>query len=282
MNNKSTDNLNLIDLQKTVSKIRRTTFKAIAEAGGGHFGGSLSVIDILTVLYFEIMNIDPTNPEMDERDRFILSKGHGGPALYCTLAERGFFPHEWLSELDRNGGRIPKHVDRLKLPGSGIDVSSGALGQGLSIGVGMAITLKRDNKSNRVYVVMGDGECNEGQIWESAMTATKYKLDNLTGFVDRNVMQVDGTSNDVMPLEPFTDKWTAFGWNTLVVDGHNVQELLDACEKAKNTKDKPSVIIANTIKGKGISFMENRYEWHSGKITEEQFEKGLRELDERH
>jgi transketolase len=271
----------MIELEKTVSSIRRTTFKIIAEAGGGHFGGSLSVVDILTVLYFEVMNIDPADPEMEDRDRFILSKGHGGPALYCTLAERGFFPKNLLSELDKNGGRIPKHVDRLLFPNSGIDASSGALGQGLSVGVGMAISLKRDKRTNRVYVVMGDGECNEGQIWEAAMTAAKYKLDNLTGFVDRNVMQVDGNSNDVMPLEPFADKWAAFGWNTLAVDGHNVSELIDACNKAKNTKGKPTVIIANTIKGKGVSFMENRFEWHSGSISKEQLEIGLKDLDER-
>jgi len=268
-----------VDLQQTAHRIRQITFETIAKAGGGHFGGSLSVVEILTVLYFKVMRIDPQRPEMDERDRFVLSKGHGGPALYVTLAERGFFPKAWLSELDRAGGRIPKHVDRLKLPGSGIDVSSGALGQGLSVGAGMARAVKMDKRDTRVYVVMGDGECNEGQIWEAAMTAAKYKLDNLMGFVDRNQMQVDGASADVMPLEPFVSKWEAFGWNTLSVDGHDTQALLSAIDRARATEGKPSVIIANTIKGRGISYMENRPEWHSGSLTEEQLKIGKADLD---
>ena len=267
-----------IDLQAKAHEIRRFVFESIANAGGGHFGGSLSVVEILTVLYFKIMRIDPENPEWKERDRFVLSKGHGGPALYCTLAERGFFSKDLLAELDQGGGRIPKHVDRLKLPGAGIDVSSGALGQGLSVGAGMAQALKMDGRDSRVYVVMGDGECNEGQIWEAAMTASKYKLDNLIGAVDRNFMQVDGISDDVQPLEPFVDKWRAFGWNTISVDGHDTAALTRAFEEAQRHQGSPTVLIAATKKGKGVSFMEEHYEWHSGSVSPEQFQTGLADL----
>ncbi len=264
------------ELQQTAQRIRASTFKAIAEAGGGHFGGSLSLTEILTALYFNVLRIDPCNHQWDERDRFILSKGHGGPALYATLAERGFFPAEWLSELDQSGSRLPKHVDRFKLPG--IDVSSGALGQGLSIAVGMALAARIDGKDTRFYVVMGDGECNSGQVWEAAMAASKYHLDAITGIVDRNCCQVDGTSDDVMPLEPFASKWESFGWHVLCAHGHDVSVLIQAMESARAVADRPSVIIANTMKGKGVSFMECRYEWHSGKVTREMFETGMTEL----
>ena len=267
------------DLQEIANRIRQTTFKAIADAGGGHFGGCLSVVEILTALYFGILRIDPANPQMEERDRFVLSKGHGGPALYVTLAERGFFPKEWLSELDQAGGRLPKHVDRSKMPG--IDTSSGALGQGLSVGAGMALAAKMDSKDIRVYVVMGDGECNEGQVWEAAMTASKYHLDNLIGIVDRNNLQVDGTSDEIMPLESFASKWQSFGWNVLGVDGHNVEAILDAIKVAIDTKGRPTVIIAKTVKGKGVSFMEDRFEWHSGSVSQEQLESGMSELQGR-
>ena len=264
------------DLQDIAVSIRATVFRTIAKAGGGHFGGSLSVVEILTALYFKVLRIDPHNPTMQERDRFILSKGHSGPALYVTLAYRGFFPREWLAELDTSGGRLPKHVDRFKVPG--VDVSSGALGQGLSIGVGMSLAAKLDLSDTRVYVVMGDGECNSGQIWEAAMTAAKYHLDNLTAIVDRNHLQVDGPSDEVMPLEPFPDKWRSFGWNVISADGHSIPALLGAIEAAANAKHIPTVIIAETTKGKGISFMENRYEWHSGSVSPEQLETGLADL----
>lgn len=263
-------------LQKIADKIRLTTFKAMSDAGGGHFGGSLSVVEILTVLYFSVMNVDENNPNLHLRDRFILSKGHGGPALYATLVEKGFFPEDWLNELDKNGSRLPKHIDRSKAPG--IDVSSGALGQGLSVAVGMALAARLDKNPTQVYVVMGDGECNEGQVWEAAMSAAKFELCNITAFVDRNKMQVDGMSDDVMPLGDFADKWKAFGWHVEEVDGHDVGQILNAVGNAKNRKDKPSIVIANTLKGKGVSFMEGRPEWHSGAVTEEQMKKGIEDL----
>lgn len=265
------------DLQKKANKIRLNTFKAISNAGGGHFGGSLSESEILTVLYFKEMRIDPNNPQMEDRDRFVISKGHGGPGLYATLAERGFFPKELLGELDKNGSRLPKHVDRLKLPG--IDTSSGALGQGLSIGVGMAISSKIDSKDVRVYVLMGDGECDEGQIWEAAMSASKFQLDNLVGLVDRNFLQVDGTCEEIMPTEPLSKKWEAFGWHVACVDGHSVSEISKALNNARKIKGKPCVIIANTVKGKGVSFMEGSCAWHSGNLSPEQYEIAIEELE---
>jgi transketolase len=269
--------LSYIELQGIAAKIRLATFQAIAQAGGGHFGGSLSVIEILTALYFSALRIDPNNPQAHDRDRLVLSKGHGGPALYATLAEKGFFPKAWLSQLDTNGGRLPKHVDRLKVPG--VDVSSGALGQGLSVAVGMALAAKLDSLDTRIYVVMGDGECNEGQIWEAAMAASKYALCNVTGIVDLNRAQVDGFSCDVMPLAPFAEKWQAFGWSVLTVDGHDIEQIVSAIEQAKKTIERPTVIMAHTIKGKGVSFMEGRYEWHSGPVTREQYKSAISDLE---
>jgi len=213
------------DLQETAHRMRRETFKAIAGAGGGHFGGSLSEMEILTALWFKILRVDPANPLWEGRDRFILSKGHGGPGLYVILAELGYFPKEWLKELDKSGGRLPKHVD-LGIPG--VDISSGSLGQGLSIGIGMALASRIDGSDRRIYVVMGDGECDEGQVWEAAMAAVKYGLDHLTAVIDRNGVQVDGTCAEIMPNDPFVDKWKAFGWHVLRVDGHDVKALVEA------------------------------------------------------
>lgn len=264
------------ELKKTADKIRMTIFTAIAQAGGGHFGGVLSEIEILTVLYFSELKIDPKNPGKKDRDRFVLSKGHGGPGLYATLAERGFFPKEWLKELDKSGSRLPKHVDRFKLPG--IDISSGALGQGLSAGVGMALAAKLDSTGVRVYVLLGDGECDEGQVWEAVMTASKYRLDNLVAIIDNNRLQVDGPCGEVMPNEPMKERWKAFGWETKTADGHNTGEISAALKAAREIKGKPVVIIARTVKGKGISYMEGKYEWHSGKVSEEQFKQGVKEL----
>lgn len=265
------------DLQKTADDVRLAMFKAITQAGGGHYGGALSCVEILTLLYFKVMNIDPKNPHWDKRDRFILAKGHAGPTLYIILSELGFFPKDWLSELDQGGGRLPKHVDRLKTPG--IDFSCGPLGQGLSVGVGMALSAKMDSSDISVYVLLGDGECNEGQVWEAAMTASKYKLDNLTVIIDRNNLQVDGYSDEVMPMEPLDGKWESFGWNVLKADGHDVVDLEKAFDSAKVFKGRPTVIIANTKKGKGVSFMEDRFEWHSGKVTDEQYKIGVSDLE---
>jgi transketolase len=264
------------DLQEMSHKIRQTTFQAISHAGGGHYGGSLSISEILTVLYFKVMRVNSENPDDYERDRFILSKGHGGPALYTTLALRGYFPLSELDKLDKPLSKFPKHIDRLKL--KGIEASTGPLGQGLSIASGMGISLKQQHRSNRVYILMGDGECDSGQLWEAAMTASKYKLDNLTAIVDRNNCQIDGTCDEIMPLEPLGDRFTAFGWEVFTVDGHDIDALEKALDAAVRVKNKPSVIIANTIKGRGISFMENRFEWHSGALSKEQYEQAAKEL----
>jgi transketolase len=264
------------DLQEMSQKIRRTTFQAISHAGGGHYGGSLSISEILTVLYFKVMKVDPDNPDNDERDRFILSKGHGGPALYTTLALRGYFPVSELDKLDKPLSKFPKHIDRLKL--KGIEASTGPLGQGLSIACGMGISLKQQQRDNRVYILMGDGECDSGQLWEAAMTAGKYQLDNITAIVDRNNCQIDGNCDEIMPLEPLGDRFAAFGWHVFEADGHDIDSLLNAIEAAAHVKNKPSVILANTVKGKGISFMENRFEWHSGALSAEQYEQAAREL----
>jgi len=268
-----------LDLQKTAEKIRLATFKAIAGAGGGHFGGSLSIAEMLAVLYFEVMVIDPKNPDDEKRDRFVLSKGHGGPALYAAMAIRGYFPLSELEGLDQPLTKFPKHIDRLKL--KGIEASTGPLGQGLSIACGMGISFKQQDRSNRVYIIIGDGECDSGQLWEAAMTAAKYKLNNIIAFIDRNNCQIDGTCSEVMPTEPLVDKFTSFGWKAFQADGHDTDSLLSVIDKAKQVKEKPSVIIASTIKGCGVSFMENRYEWHSGKITDEQYKKALADLEAR-
>ena len=264
------------NIKEIAKQIRLETFKAIANAGGGHFGGCMSIIEILTVLYFKILKIDPKKPNNENRDIFILSKGHGGPALYTTLAVRGFFSLDDLKELDKPLSKFPKHVDRLKL--EGIEASTGALGQGLSIACGMAISLKRRNKKNNVYILLGDGELNSGQIWEAAMTASKYNLDNINAIVDRNNCQIDGSSEDVMPMEPLGLKFKAFGWDIYEVDGHDVGALSDVLEKTKKIKGKPKIIIAKTIKGCGLSLMENDYNWHSGSLNEEQLNSCLKDL----
>ena len=272
-------NEDLTELEKTADKIRLETFKAIANAGGGHFGGSLSVIEILTVLYFKVMDIDPSDPLKDDRDRFILSKGHAGPALYATLAARGYFPIEDLKDLDKPLSKFPKHVDRLKL--KGIDVSSGALGMGISVACGMALSARQQDKDLNVFVVLGDGEINSGQIWEAAMTASKYKLGNIITILDRNNCQIDGFSDEIMPLEPLEDKWRSFGWNVLSADGHDIASLLSAIENAKKNAASPNIIIANTKKGCGVSLMEGKWQWHSGRITYDECNTCIAELESR-
>jgi len=272
-------NEDLTELEKTADKIRLETFKAIANAGGGHFGGSLSVIEILTVLYFKVMDIDPADPLKDDRDRFILSKGHAGPALYATLAARGYFPIEDLKDLDKPLSKFPKHVDRLKL--KGIDVSSGALGMGISVACGMALSARQQDKDLNVFVVLGDGEINSGQIWEAAMTASKYKLGNIIAILDRNNCQIDGFSDEIMPLEPLEDKWRSFGWNVLSADGHDIASLLSGIENAKKNAASPNIIIANTKKGCGVSLMEGKWQWHSGRITDDECNTCIAELESR-
>ena len=263
-------------LRATADRIRKTTFTAITNAGGGHYGGRLSISGILACLYFEVMKVDPENPADPGRDYFVLSKGHAGPALYTTLAVRGYFPEKDLEKLDKPLSKFPKHVDRLKL--AGIEVSTGPLGQGFSIACGMAVGLKRMGKPNRVYALLGDGELNSGQVWEAMMTGAKYRLGNLIAIVDRNGCQIDGKTDDVMPLDPLGDKLRAFGWHVQEIDGHDIEAILQAIGTAQKSPDSPQVIIAKTVKGWGVSFMENRYEWHSGSMSEEQTRQAASEL----
>lgn len=264
-------------LNEKAHELRRKTLETIYCAGGGHYGGSLSAVEILTTLYYSAMSLRPREPGWADRDRFVLAKGHAGPPLYVILADLGFIDPARLCELDKNGGSLPKHVDRLKV--EGIDYSSGPLGQGLSVACGMAAAARLDQKPLTVYVLMGDGELDEGQVWEAAMTASHYKLDNLIAIVDRNMNQIDGTTEDVMALEPLDAKWAAFGWNVLKADGHDTASLQAAIDAAKAVKGKPSVILARTVKGKGISFMENAYKWHSGQVSEEQYAQCLKDLE---
>lgn len=264
-------------LHHKAAELRKRTFETIYAAGGGHYGGSLSAIEILTVLYYRAMHIRPDDPNWEDRDRFVLCKGHAGPPLYVILADLGIIDPRRLGELDKNGGSLPKHVDRLKV--EGIDYSSGPLGQGLSVACGMAASARMDKKDLTVYALLGDGELDEGQVWEAAMTAAHYKLDNLVAFVDRNRNQIDGSTEQVMALEPLADKWKAFGWHVQEADGHDTEAIWRAIREAKLAKGCPSVIIANTIKGRGISFMENDYKWHSGQVSEAQYRQGLCDLE---
>lgn len=263
-------------LKEKAKEIRKSIVSMITEAKSGHPGGSLSATDILTALYFSEMNIDPANPKMEGRDRFVLSKGHAAPAIYATLAERGYFSKDELLTLRKFGSRLQGHPDMKKLPG--IEISTGSLGQGLSVANGMALNAKIFNENYRTYIVLGDGEVQEGQIWEAAMTATHYKLDNLCAFLDSNNLQIDGNVTEIMGVEPLDKKWEAFGWNVIKIDGHNFEEILSALEKAKECKDKPTMILAKTVKGKGVSFMENVCGFHGVAPTAEELEKALAEL----
>lgn len=263
----------LVEISK---KIRKDVVEMLTESASGHPGGSLSAADIVTTLFFNELNIDPSNPKDENRDRFVLSKGHAAPVLYSALARRGFFAPEELLTLRKTGSRLQGHPNMNDLPG--IDMSTGSLGQGISAAVGMALAGKTDNKSYRVYALLGDGELEEGQVWEASMCAAHYKLDNLTTFVDFNGLQIDGEITKVMNPSPIDKKFEAFGWNVLIIDGHNYDEILDAIEKAKNHKGQPTVIICNTIKGKGVSFMENEASWHGTAPNKEQCEIALKEL----
>ncbi len=267
-----------VNLRKKADEIRLETFNAIHRAGGGHFGGCLSCVEILTGLYYDVLRFDPGRREDPARDRLILAKGHAGPTLYTILADIGCFGKACLAELDRNGGMLPKHVDRMKV--AGIEYSSGPLGQGLSVASGMAAGLRDGGfPEARVYCLMGDGELDEGQVWEAAMCAGHYRLENLTAIVDWNHHQIDGPVEAVMTLNPLDKKWEAFGWNVIGVDGHDVDALAAAYRAASACKGRPTVLLADTAKGKGVSLMENNYRWHSGAITEEQYRAGLAELE---
>ena len=264
-------------LELTAYKIRKNAIDAVYSAGSGHPGGSLSISDILSVLYFKEMNVEPKNPDMDDRDRFVLSKGHCAPALYGALAEKGYIPKEDLLTLRKTTSYLEGHPDKKKIPG--VDMSSGSLGQGISAANGMALAAKIDNKDFRVYTILGDGEIQEGQVWEAAMFAAHYKLDNLTAFVDYNSLQIDGSIQEVMSPEPIADKFEAFGWNVISIDAHDVEAISDAVNKAKATKGKPTMIVAKSIKGKGVSFMENNVSWHGSAPNAEQYEIAVSELN---
>ncbi len=263
-------------LERQALVIRRDIIRMIHASQSGHPGGSLSSTDIVTALYFHFLRVDPQNPDWPDRDRFVLSKGHACPVWYSALAERGFFPVDELLTLRRIDGRLQGHPDMLKTPG--VDITTGSLGQGLSAGVGMALGLKRDGTDARVYVIIGDGELNEGQIWEAAMAADKFNLDNLMTFVDYNNLQLDGWCHDIMPIEPVADKWRAFNWEVFEIDGHDMRQIVDTIERAQQVSVKPSVIIAHTIKGKGVSYMEDECGWHGRAPNDEEFEQAMIEL----
>jgi len=268
--------LNINELELMAKKARRNIINQIYYAKSGHPGGALSCVDILTVLYFHEMNINPDEPRMEERDRLVLSKGHASAALYSILAQRGYFPEEELKEFRKLGSRLQGHADIKKLPG--VDMSSGSLGQGLSAACGMALASKLKKQENRIYCIVGDGELQEGQIWEAAMTASHYKLDNLCLIVDNNNLQIDGNVSDVMSPYPIVEKLESFGFKVFEVDGHSIGNLLKIFEDAKMIKEQPVAIVASTIKGKGISFMEDKAEWHGKAPSQEEYEKAMTEL----
>jgi transketolase subunit A (EC 2.2.1.1) len=265
------------NLKKIANNIRISIIKSVSAAKSGHPGGSLSITDILTVLYFEKMNIDPQNPKNPNRDRFVLSKGHSAPALYATLAERGYFSKEELLGLRKYESKLQGHPDMKKI--IGVDMSTGSLGQGLSTANGMALAGKLDESSYRVYAILGDGEVQEGQIWEAAMSSAHYKLDNLTTFLDLNGLQIDGSNDEVMSIGHVDEKFRSFGWNVLTINGHCFEEIVKAIDEAAATKGKPTMIVCNTVKGKGVSFMENNVAWHGSAPNEEQTMKALAELE---
>lgn len=264
------------ELIQISNKIRQDIVLMLTEAGSGHPGGSLSIADVVTTLFFNELNIDPKNPKDEDRDRFVLSKGHAAPVLYSALARRGFFNVDELKTLRKFGSRLQGHPNMNDIPG--IDMSTGSLGQGISCAVGMALAGKIDNKDYRVYTVLGDGELEEGQVWEASMSAAHYKLDNLTAFIDFNGLQIDGDITKVMNPSPIDKKFEAFGWNVLIIDGHNYDEILDSIKKAKECKGKPTAIICKTVKGKGVSFMENQASWHGSAPNLEQCNIAIKEL----
>ena len=268
--------MNIQELELKAKEIRKDIIEEVYYAQSGHPGGSLSIADIMAVLYFNELNIDEKNPRWEDRDRVILSKGHCSPALYAVLAERGFFNKENLKNFRKLESNLQGHPDLNKVPG--VDMTSGSLGQGLSVANGIAIAGKMDKKDYRVYCIVGDGEIEEGQIWEAAMTSNKYNLDNLCVIVDNNNLQIDGTIEEVMSPYPIDKKFESFGFNVINIDGNNIQEIINAFEQAKSAKGKPTCIVAKTIKGKGVSFMENRAEWHGKAPNEEQYKIAMEKL----
>jgi len=274
--NARTKALSVTEMESMAKKLRRHIVTMIGKAGSGHPGGSLSAVEIVTTLYFRVLRHNPQDPQWPDRDRFILSKGHAAPVLYATLAECGYIPVDELSTLRQLNSRLQGHTDSTLTPG--IEMSAGSLGQGLSFSLGVAIAARLNSQQHTVYVLLGDGECDEGQVWEAAMAAAHFKLDNLVAIVDRNQQQIDGWTCDVMELEPFSNKWQSFGWHVIEVDGHDFAQLIEAFERAKSVKGQPAVIIAHTTKGKGVSFMENNPDFHGKAPNAEQVELALKEL----
>ena len=247
-------------LKAKAREVRKAVIEAIGSLGIGHIGGCMSIVETLVVLYYRFMNVDPANPRKPDRDKLVLSKGHAGPTLYAILADRGFFPREWLSTLNRGGSRLPSHCDMNLTPG--VDMTTGSLGQGLSAGVGMALGHKLDGRDSTIYVVIGDGECHEGQVWEAAMAAAHFRLDNLIAFLDYNKLALDGSLEEIMEIADITAKWVSFNWFVQRIDGHDYRQLEHAILRAKGERGRPSMIVLDTVKGKGCSFAENRVESH--------------------
>lgn len=265
-----------MDYKQISKEIRKTILKMMYESKAAHIGSCLSCADILTVLYFKILRINPKKPLAETRDRFLLSKGHAVAALYAVLAKRGFFPEELLNTYYQDGSRLPGHSTRNTVPG--IEVSTGSLGHGLSMGAGLALATKKDGGAHRVFVLMSDGECETGSIWEAALFSAHHKLDNLVGIVDHNKLQACGRIEDILNLKPLNEKWRSFGWSVREINGHDLSEIESIFSKIPFEKGKPNLVIAHTIKGKGVSFMENNFEWHFKNLDKEKYEQALKEL----
>jgi transketolase len=270
------DQRKLDSLKEKALEIRREIVTMVHRANSGHVGGSLGATEMVVALYYHVMNHRPKDPKWADRDRFILSKGHCTPVIYAVLADCGYFPKEDLKMFRRPGSHLQGHPAQHKTPG--IDAPTGTLGLGISTGVGMALGAKLKKQNHYYYIICGDGEIQEGQVWEAAMFANKYKLDNIIGFVDRNFLQTDGNSEEVMPLEPLKPKWESFGWRVYEIDGNDFNQVIDTIEKAKKEKGKPVMIIAKTVKGKGVSFMENEASWHGTPPGKEDFDRAIKEL----
>lgn len=265
------------ELKKKANEMRKDIIRMLGEAKSGHPGGSLSIIDILTVLYYEFLRHDPKRPHWEDRDRVILSKGHAAPALYTVLAHTGYFPRETLMTLRKLGSLLQGHPDQKRTPG--IEASTGSLGQGLSIGIGCALAAKLSKKDFYTYVILSDGECNEGQTWEAVMSASFRKIDNLTAIVDLNAQQLDGSTKEILDMDPVPDKWKSFGWAVQEIDGHDYRQIIDALSWARSVRGKPSVILAHTVKGKGVTFMENNNNYHGVAPTADETKRALAELE---
>ncbi len=269
--------LELDFLKRKACEIRKMTLEEIGTLGVGHIGGAMSIVEVLTILYYRFMNVDPSNPKKEDRDLLVLSKGHAGPVLYSVLADKGYFPKDWLLTLNKGGTNLPSHCDMNRTPG--IDMTTGSLGQGISAVVGMALANKLDKIDSNVYLIIGDGESNEGQVWEAAMSAAHYKLDNIIAFTDYNKMQIDGYTKDIMDVDNLVAKWEAFGWFTVKIPGHDFNELDKAIANAQKEKDRPSMIILDTVKGKGVCFAEGKLENHNMNFDVQKAKEAIAVLD---